>query len=258
MLWPNGTEVRPPISSSFGPRQSPIAGASTYHRGTDFVGFALIRSISDGVVEQVGTPPGWAGGGRQVWVRNSDGSLARYLHMKNAPAVRVGERVTAGRILGLMGMTGTATGVHLHLEVVVNGAQIDPVPYITTRIAHAAPAGNPSTNKPADVPEEEDDDMPKNTTQWYKKPNEDTYVYLGYNTGSGFFHAFGNGPGRGTMPGTYTKNFKDTLDSAGWAEITESHARVIEKACAAVRGATVSGSIEVTIVSDAEVAALDA
>lgn len=116
---------------------------------------------------------------------------------------------------------------------------------------NAAPAPTPAP------PEEEDDDMPKNTTQWYKKPKENTYVYIGYNTGSGFFHAFGNGAGRGTMPGTYTKNFMDTLDSAGWSEITEAHARVIDAACAEVRGVEVSGEIKVTVVSQAELDALE-
>lgn len=144
MLWPNGSKTRPNVSSGFGPRKAPTAGASTMHRGTDFTGFPIVRAIADGVVVAVGTPAGWAGGGTQVWVRHDD-CLARYLHMvKGSPRVNVGQRVGAGDPLGTMGMTGTASGVHLHLEVVVNGVQIDPVPFITARLGSTASGGNAS------------------------------------------------------------------------------------------------------------------
>ncbi|WP_341942350.1 M23 family metallopeptidase [Microbacterium sp. LWH10-1.2] len=132
VLWPNGTTTRPAISSPFGPRTAPTDGASTYHLGCDFVGYSSVKSIADGRVTVVGTPPGWGPGGLQVWVQH-DGFLTRSLHLAST-SVSVGQQVGPGTPLGIMGKSGNVTGVHHHLEVVVGGAQIDPVPFITNRI----------------------------------------------------------------------------------------------------------------------------
>lgn len=153
MLWPNGSAARPPVTSPYGPRRAPVAGASTFHRGTDFVGFTRVRAIADGIVVAVGTPGGWAGGGTQVWIQHA-GFLSRSMHMvKGSPVVRVGQRVLAGEDLGQMGRTGNVSGVHLHLEIVVNGVQVDPVPFISNRLSVPA-AGGPT---PTPVPKEDDD-----------------------------------------------------------------------------------------------------
>lgn len=143
MLWPNGSKTRPRISSAFGPRKAPVAGASTFHRGTDFVGFSTIRAIAAGRVERVGTPSGWRGGGTQVWLRHADGSLSRYMHLRSY-SVHLGQAVAEGEALGVMGATGNVSGVHLHLEIVPAGAsaQVDAVRYIEARLA--APAAAPS------------------------------------------------------------------------------------------------------------------
>lgn len=147
MLWPNGTKARPPISSPFGPRKAPVPGASTMHRGCDFTEFSLVHAVAAGRVVAVGTPRGWEGGGIQVWVQH-DGFLTRYMHLKNTPPVRVGDLVEEGRILGIMGRTGNVSGVHLHLEVVVNGVQIDPIPFITSRLSAVAGGSAAPTPKP--------------------------------------------------------------------------------------------------------------
>lgn len=153
MMWPNGTTRRPEITSPFGPRKAPVAGATTMHRGCDFIGFADVRAIAAGRVVAAGTPTGWAGGGIQVWVQH-DGFLTRYMHLKSM-TVHVGDDVHTGRILGVMGRTGNVSGVHLHLEVVVNGAQIDPVPFISARLATTAGA----TSTPATSDTTQEDDM---------------------------------------------------------------------------------------------------
>lgn len=144
MLWPNGTKNRPTVSSSFGPRKSPTAGASSNHMGVDLVGYSSVRAVAAGTVTAVGTPSGWSGGGTQVWVQH-DGFLTRSMHLvAGSPAVRVGQHVDEGQHLGTMGRTGNVTGVHHHLEVVVNGKQIDPLPFITARLG-GTPAST-STN----------------------------------------------------------------------------------------------------------------
>lgn len=148
MLWPNGSVTQPQVSSPFGMRYHPVTGQWRLHAGVDFIGFSEVRAVADGTVVHVGRRHLWEGGGVMVWVQH-DGFLSRYLHLKDeALPVRVGQWVTQGTVLGVMGMTGTATGVHVHLEIEVNGQQVDPVPFIRERIA-AQPAGGGSTTKPA-------------------------------------------------------------------------------------------------------------
>ena len=160
MLWPNGSTVRPHVSSSFGPRSAPVAGASRVHRGTDFTGFSYVRSIAPGRVVVVGAPGGWGGGGTQVWVQH-DGFFTRSMHLRaGSTQVRVGQWVEAGQVLGAMGMTGTASGVHHHLEVTPgnvhysNTGQVDSVPFISNRLS--APSGGGGTPIIPPVPKEDD------------------------------------------------------------------------------------------------------
>lgn len=152
MLWPNGTKSRPTISSPYGWRVHPVTGARKLHAGGDFTGYALVRAIAPGTVVAVGTPRRWEGGGLQVWVQH-DGFLSRSMHLKSTPPVRVGDVLDEGRIIGITGMTGTATGVHHHLEIVVSGAQIDPVPFIAAHLA--AVAGG--TDRPIPTTQEDSD-----------------------------------------------------------------------------------------------------
>lgn len=123
----------------------------------------------------------------------------------------------------------------------------------------AVPGGGGGSSKPKPTPveAEEEDDMPKNSGVWYKR-DKSTYVYLVFNTGSGFAHEFSNGTNAGTMPGTYTAQLKVSMDIAGWSEVTESHARVIKIGLAAVRPKDAPKEVEVTIVTPEELAALDA
>lgn len=145
MLWPNGTTTRPEITSPFGWRVHPVTGLRSLHAGVDFIGYQLVRSIASGRVVAVGTPRGWEGGGIQVWVQH-DGALSRSMHLKDqALPVRVGDVIPEGSVLGVMGKTGRVTGVHHHLEIVVNGVQVDPVPFITARIGSNAAAGSSTT-----------------------------------------------------------------------------------------------------------------
>jgi murein DD-endopeptidase MepM/ murein hydrolase activator NlpD len=61
-----------------------------------------------------------------VVVRHPDGVRTLYAHL-SAIDVRVGDEVSGGALLGRVGATGDATGPHLHFEVRVGGAAIDPL-----------------------------------------------------------------------------------------------------------------------------------
>jgi murein DD-endopeptidase MepM/ murein hydrolase activator NlpD len=132
-----GPAVRPvdgavPDAGSFGSRQVRGCGAcSTAHRGTDFAAPAgtPIVSVLDGVVAAAGPSGGY---GTMVLVQHSSGLATRYAHMSSVD-VRVGETVRAGDRLGAVGSTGVSTGPHLHFEVLVDGAAVDPLPWLRAR-----------------------------------------------------------------------------------------------------------------------------
>lgn len=134
MLWPNGKTTMPTVTSDFGPRAAPTPGASTVHRGTDFVGFPTVRSVDAGTVVIARDFGGWPSGGTQVWIQHR-GFFTRSLHLSKV-LVREGQKVDAGTAIGVMGDTGTATGKHLHFEVTPgtlhyrNEGQVDPVKYL--------------------------------------------------------------------------------------------------------------------------------
>ena len=119
------------ISSGFGPRRAPTAGASTYHKGVDLAAptGTPVQAAKGGVVT-ISTHQ--MSGGRSVgygnWIeiKHDDGTKTRYGHL-NARNVSPGTRVEAGQVIGTVGNTGTSTGAHLHFEVRnAQGNAIDP------------------------------------------------------------------------------------------------------------------------------------
>lgn len=148
MRYPNGSASRPPVTSSFGPRAGG-GGASTNHRGADMVGFDQVRAIAPGRVVAVGTPNGWAAGGRQVWIQH-DGFFSKSLHL-GSTAVSIGQWVDEAAFIGTMDTTGTAKGKHLHLEITPgnvhysNTGQVDPIAFISARLSAAGPAATDAT-----------------------------------------------------------------------------------------------------------------
>lgn len=161
-LWPNGTTIKPYVTSSFGPRNLANPNASKYHRGVDMVGFGLVRAVEGGIVKVTGTPSNWKGGGIQVWVQH-DGFFSRSLHLASY-SVKEGQFVREGDILGVMGRTPNVD-LHLHLEIspgtvhYSNSGQIDPVPFLSRRIDGGSGAGGGSesggSKTPTPIPYEE-------------------------------------------------------------------------------------------------------
>lgn len=114
------------ISSVFGLRKHPILGIWRQHQGTDYVANAgtPVRTIGDGVVNFAGRRGGY---GNLIEIRHRSGLVSRYGHLRAfATGIRAGRAVTIGQTIGYVGMTGLATGPHLHFELLVDGAQRDP------------------------------------------------------------------------------------------------------------------------------------
>ena len=116
------------LSSGFGKRKAPKKGASTYHKGLDFAvptGTA-IRASCGGVV----TRAGWGSGyGYCVYIKHPDGKETRYGHCSKV-LVKAGQTVKQGEKIALSGNTGVSTGPHLHFEILVGGAQVNPLKYL--------------------------------------------------------------------------------------------------------------------------------
>jgi len=125
-LWP--VESSASISSPFGPRRHPITGRQETHSGIDIraVHGAAIRAADCGVV----ILSGWNGGfGITVIIDHGDGIHTLYAH-NSRNLVSVGDRVTRGQTIALVGSTGVSTGPHLHFEVRVGGRWVNPGPFL--------------------------------------------------------------------------------------------------------------------------------
>ena len=114
------------ISSYFGYRPDPIYKIEKFHSGIDFSAQMGTDAYAtgDGVVCEV--EKGHWGYGNMVVIDHGYGYKTRYAHLQKA-AVRKGQHVKRGQLIGFIGNTGKTTGVHLHYEVLKNDVQIDPI-----------------------------------------------------------------------------------------------------------------------------------
>lgn len=113
-----------PVTSNFGMRRHPILGYTRMHAGIDFkarYGTPIV-AVSDGRVSAAGR----AGGcGIAVRLEHGGGLSTRYCHMSQM-AVRAGQQVRRGQVIGYVGSTGLSTGAHLHYEMYRGGRAINP------------------------------------------------------------------------------------------------------------------------------------
>lgn len=117
------------VSSPFGERESPTAGASSNHQGIDLAApeGTPIRAVRSGTVTAARYG---SSGGYQVVINHGDGYSSAYLHMTHF-IVGAGQKVLQGEVIGYVGSTGISTGNHLHLEILYNGKRVNPALYIS-------------------------------------------------------------------------------------------------------------------------------
>ncbi|RHW17734.1 M23 family peptidase [Sphingomonas gilva] len=131
-----GQMVRPVgnvrVSSSFGLRRHPVLGYSRMHKGMDFAAAygTPIRAATDGTVSFAGRH---GGHGKYVKLKHNGSIATGYAHMSRI-AVKSGQRVRQGQVIGYVGSTGLSTGPHLHYELYKNGVAVNPksVSFTTT------------------------------------------------------------------------------------------------------------------------------
>ncbi|MDR3448892.1 MAG: M23 family metallopeptidase [Alphaproteobacteria bacterium] len=115
------------ITSGFGMRMHPILGYSKMHKGVDFgapVGTPIFAAGA-GVIEQIGMVNGF---GRYIKIKHNNGLETIYGHMSrfNTKLYR-GSHVNQGEVIAYVGMSGRATGPHLHFEVHKDGVAVNPL-----------------------------------------------------------------------------------------------------------------------------------
>lgn len=116
------------LSSRFGQRTDPFSGRLTTHRGVDFAAKegSDVVATGGGVVTYAGQRWGY---GNLIEINHGNGFATRYAHIKDI-LVTNGDIVRAGDVIATVGSTGRSTGPHVHYEVLKNGQQVNPAPYI--------------------------------------------------------------------------------------------------------------------------------
>ncbi|MBK1643376.1 peptidase M23 [Thiocapsa imhoffii] len=126
---PTGWPVRSGyVTSRFGFRVHPIRKSRSFHTGVDFASprGSPVIAVADGVVTFSGRQGGY---GRMVDIRHVNGLVTRYAHNQENLVVE-GQMVRQGQKIATVGSSGTATGPHVHFEVLKNGKAVDPFRYI--------------------------------------------------------------------------------------------------------------------------------
>jgi murein DD-endopeptidase MepM/ murein hydrolase activator NlpD len=123
-IWP----VMGHITDSFGQRLDPFSGEGAFHTGVDVAADygAPVHATADGVVLDAGQHSGY---GRVVIVDHGFGLTTWYAHLSSY-AVISGTRVKRGEVIGYTGISGRSTGPHVHYEVRMNNAPVNPWRYM--------------------------------------------------------------------------------------------------------------------------------
>lgn len=122
------------VSSSFGYRSDPFTGNSKRHTGMDFATRIgnRVYSTADGVVESIRNDR--FGYGNYVVVDHGFGYKTRYAHMSQI-AVKEGDELKRGQLVGFSGNSGRSSGPHLHYEVIYKGNYVNPIKYMDLDMA---------------------------------------------------------------------------------------------------------------------------
>ncbi len=125
-VWPTSKPYR--ISSCYSYRNHPIRGQYHFHAALDITGTKSknIYAIQSGTVISAFNDNGYhQGAGNNVKIEHANNYVSQYMHLAKS-LVKVGDHVEKGQLIGIMGRTGSATGVHLDFRVFKNGNNINP------------------------------------------------------------------------------------------------------------------------------------
>ncbi|HEX2959717.1 MAG TPA: M23 family metallopeptidase [Chitinispirillaceae bacterium] len=125
------------ISRAFGVSVDPFTGMEKAHYGIDFVAEKgnYIFATADGIIEKQEDHPLW---GKRIIINHGDGITTVFAHVGSFKTNQ-GKRVSRGDLIGTIGISGLSSGPHLHYEIHIDGASVNPYDYmfpmITSKIA---------------------------------------------------------------------------------------------------------------------------
>ncbi|HPM29678.1 MAG TPA: M23 family metallopeptidase [Chryseolinea sp.] len=125
------TEPVTKLISGFGKRVNPFHKGTYHHEGLDFAAprGTDIFATADGRVILVNKATVEAGYGNRIEIDHGNGFITVYAHLENIN-VKQGQKISKGYIIGGVGNSGGSIAPHLHYEIVRNGKQVDPAPYL--------------------------------------------------------------------------------------------------------------------------------
>ena len=131
MRWPTTGRITQPYGCTGFWANQPLGSCKHFHTGIDIANarWTPIRAAAAGTVRFVGREPY---GAWMVVIGHGDGLRSRYAHLvpTRVSGVANGRAVRKGQLIGYMGKSGLATGVHLHFEVKRNGSYVNPGRYL--------------------------------------------------------------------------------------------------------------------------------
>ena len=112
------------VSSNYGSRTDPFSGKKGFHHGIDIAGKkgSKVTTVASGVVVFSGNKNGY---GNVVEILHANGYITKYAH-NSKNLVKVGDLLSRGDVIALMGSTGRSTGPHVHFEISHNGKSVNP------------------------------------------------------------------------------------------------------------------------------------
>ncbi|HRO66583.1 MAG TPA: M23 family metallopeptidase, partial [Pseudobdellovibrionaceae bacterium] len=123
------------VTSGFGPRKSPVKGASKNHKGLDLrarKGSTVVAALPGKILANKSQRKGkkLVGYGHYVIVSHPDSGLqTKYAHLSSFKG-KEGQRVTQGQVIALSGNTGIGTDAHLHFETIKGARAVNPKPFL--------------------------------------------------------------------------------------------------------------------------------
>jgi murein DD-endopeptidase MepM/ murein hydrolase activator NlpD len=121
------------LTSDYGMRTHPVLGGRRNHKGVDLAAPSgtPVFATADGLISKAER---FSSYGNYIQIEHGGEMQTRYAHLSGY-AVKAGDKVHKGDLIGYVGSTGRSTGPHLHYEVRVAGQAVNPVPYMTETAA---------------------------------------------------------------------------------------------------------------------------